>query len=496
MGHAVDRDHFEEEEYHLFEQRLQQNLAALELILMRPGFGQGATTLGAELEVSIVDSHFQALPVNRQALAQNLDSHIQLELDRFNLEFNLDPVDAEGQPFSTIQCQLENAIARLDKLVRPLGGRVVPIGILPTLTVDQLQADALTDLPRYKALDNGIRRLRQGGPFNIQIDGAEPLSLTCEAVSLEGANTSYQVHLRVNPDKFADTFNAAQLATPVVLSVAANSPTYVGHLLWDETRVALFKQAIDGRRSNPADWRRAARVPFGHGWIRKSALENFAESVALHPCILPQLSAEDPLARLEQNELPSLHELRLHQGTVWQWNRAIYDPAYSGHLRIEMRALPGGPTPVDMAANTALLIGLTFGLRQNIDYLLSRFPFQYADYNFYRAAQDGLDAVLLWPTACGNSPKEIRADELLKQMLPVAQQGLKIIGVSQSEIEQMLALIAQRLHLGISPARWQRRMLSKLDQRMPRSQALARLLQLYLDEAATGKPVSEWTLSI
>ena len=494
MGRAVDRDQFEEEEYRLFEQRLQQNLAALELVLQRPGFGRGATTLGAELEVSIVDEQYQALPVNRQALSQSLDEHVQLELDRFNLEFNLDPVAAAGSPFSTIQHQLEDAIAQLNSLVQPHGGQVVPIGILPTLTADQLQADALTDLPRYRALDNGIRRLRQGGPCSVKIDGAEPLSLTCEAVTIEGANTSYQAHLRVDPDEFADTFNAAQLATPLALCVAANSPTYVGHLLWDETRVALFKQAIDGRQANAADWRRAARVPFGHGWIRKSALENFAESVALHPCILPLLSAEEPLAQLEQNELPALHELRLHQGTVWQWNRAIYDPAYNGHLRIEMRALPGGPTPVDMAANTALLIGLTFGLRQNIDYLLPRFPFKYADYNFYRSAQDGLDAMLLWPTTDGNSPREVRASELLEQMLPVAEQGLEIIGVSRFEREQMLNIITERLRRGISPARWQRQVLTQLDNKMSRPQALRRLLQLYLQHAATGKPVSEWAL--
>lgn len=494
MGRAVDRDQFDEEEYTLFELRLQQNLTALEQLLLRPGFGQGATTLGAELEVSIVDDHYQALPVNRQALQRNIDSHIQLELDRFNLEFNLDPVPAEGGPFSKIEKQLTQAISQLNQAVSPLGGRVVPIGILPTLTVDDLQADAITDVPRFRALNNGIRRLRQGS-FNITIDGAEPLSLTCEAVSLEGANTSYQIHLRVGPDEFASTFNAAQLATPIVLSVAANSPTYVGHLLWDETRVALFKQVIDDRLPNPMDWRRAARVPFGHGWIRKSAFENFAESVALHPCILPLLSEEDPLAVVAQGDLPALHELRLHQGTVWQWNRAIYDPAYGGHLRIEMRALPGGPTPIDMAANTALLIGLTCGLREDIDRLLPRFPFNYADYNFYRSAQHGLDATLLWPTDGGNSPREVQAITLVQEMLPVAKKGLDSIGVSRAETERMLEVISERMRRDTSGARWQRRLLTQLGQRMPRAEALRELLALYLTYAEAGKPVSEWPQS-
>lgn len=493
MGRAIDRDHFEEEDYRLFEQRLRENLAALELLLLRPQFGQGATTLGAELEVSVVNDKYHALPINHRALAKDLDTHIQLELDRFNLEFNLDPVPLIGAPFSVIQEQLETALQRLDQLVAPLGGRVVPIGILPTLTATQLQAHAITDIPRFKALNYGIRRLRRG-TFHIDIDGAEPLSLTSEAIALEGANTSYQIHLRVDPAKFADTFNAAQMATPIALSIAANSPIFVGHLLWDETRVALFKQATDGRRQDSGEWRRAARVPFGHGWIRRSAFENFAESVALHPSILPLSSDEEPLALIEKGLLPSLHELRLHQGTVWQWNRAIYDPTCGGHLRIEMRALPGGPTPVDMAANTALLIGLTFGLRQDIDHLLPSFPFKYADYNFYRAAQDGLDATLLWPAARGTSPREISARQLIEETLPVAERGLEIIGVHRDEREQMLGIISKRVLRGITGARWQRQVLSQLDDKMSRPLALSRMLQLYLERASAGQPVSEWSL--
>jgi hypothetical protein len=64
---------------------------------------------------------------------------------------------------------------------------------------------------------------------------------------MEGANTSFQVHLRVDPDRFASHFNAAQLATGPALAVAGNSPTFLGHPLWEETRVALFKQAVDDR---------------------------------------------------------------------------------------------------------------------------------------------------------------------------------------------------------------------------------------------------------
>lgn len=48
-------------------------------------------------------------------------------------------------------------------------------------------------------------------------------------VSLAGANTSFQLHARVEPAKFVDLRTAAQLATAPVLAVAGNSPFFLGH---------------------------------------------------------------------------------------------------------------------------------------------------------------------------------------------------------------------------------------------------------------------------
>jgi hypothetical protein len=42
--------------------------------------------------------------------------------------------------------------------------------------------------------------------------GAEPLQLTNEHITAEGANTSFQVHVRVAPGEFTRVFNAARRA--------------------------------------------------------------------------------------------------------------------------------------------------------------------------------------------------------------------------------------------------------------------------------------------
>jgi hypothetical protein len=236
----------------------------------------------------------------------------------------------------------------------------------------------------------------------------------------------------VPPARFADVFNGAQLATAPALAVAANSPTFLGHRLWHETRVALFKQAVDDRGG---DTSRESRVGLGSEWVREGALEIFARNVERHEPLLPVVAEEDPLERVRAGGVPQLTELRLHQGTVWHWNRAVYDPVDGGHLRVELRSLPAGPTTPDMLANTAFLVGLTLGLAADADAWTGGMPFARVEHNFYRAAQQGLDATLAWTDGPGGEPIELRAAELVRRLLPIARKGLEDFGVEPAECE-------------------------------------------------------------
>ncbi len=487
MARDLNTDQFTDADFARFAQRLTTQLGQLRAVLDTPGFGEGATTLGAELELCIIDRHGKALPVNRALLAKHLDPHLTLEIDRFNLEYNLTPVAARGRPFAALQLELHNALASLNRTATTFDGRIVPVGILPTLTEDDLSQDALTDLPRYRALNEGLRRIRHA-PFEVRIDGEDPLTLHSPDIALEGANTSFQVHLRVAPSDFARMYNAAQLATPIALAVSANSPIFLGHQLWDETRVALFKQSLDYRDLDATRWRAPARVGFGHGWVRRDVWEVFAESVALFAPILPL--CEDGLA--DTGSVPALRELRLHQSTVWRWNRAIYDPGEGGHLRIEMRALPAGPTPLDMAANAAFLIGLTVGLSSRVDDLLSGLPFALAEWNFYRAAQHGVDARVVWPTATAPSPVERSVSTLARELLPVAEEGLNSLGVEEEEITRLLRVIRERIESRQTGARWMRAGLDRARRTHDVPAALADVVEGYVARAATGRPVHEW----
>ena len=492
MGLEIDREDFDDADRRQFATRLEDDLVALEALLERPGFGLGPLSLGAELEVSLIDAAGHPLGLNRTILAETLDPRVTLEVDRFNLEINTRPTLLAGHPLRVLAAELVGALAELARAAAPHGGRVATIGILPTLRAEDLTASALTDSRRYRALSASIRRLREK-PFSVCIEGEDRLVTTADDVTLEGASTSLQLHLRVAPAAFAPTYNAAQIATAPALAAAGNSPLFLGHRLWEETRIALFRQSVDERGDAGEEEWRPARVSFGHGWVRRGALELFAESAGLYAPLLPLVGSEDPLGCVRSGGVPALDELRLHHGTVWRWNRAVYDPAGGGHLRIELRALPAGPTLADMMANTAFLVGLTLGLAPAAERLVQRMTFGHARRNFYRAARDGLAAELLWPADDAPSPRPVAARTLILALLPRARAGLLAGGVSPDEVERALGVLAARVERGATGARWQRRALAALERdRRCRAEASAAMLERYLAASASGRPVHEW----
>jgi len=492
MGTDIDQEEFGESDYSRFAERLGQCLSALGQLLERPGFGVGPTTVGAELELFLVDDAARPLPRNQAIRAAAADPRVTLELNRFNLELNASPVLLAGRPFAALGGELNVLLDRVADAAKDHAGRLALIGILPTLSQADLGPGLMTDVPRYRALSSGLRRLRQD-PFRIRIAGEDPLELASEDVALEGANSSFQVHLRVNPADFTRTYNAVQLATAPALAVSGNSPTFLGHRLWEETRIAVFKQSVDDRQSH-GPRRRLARTTLGTGWLRGGALELFTESIRLHQPLLPVVGGLK-LSGGAGWQPPPLDELRLHQGTVWRWNRAIYDPALGGHLRIEMRALPAGPTVIDMLANAAFLIGLSLWLAGQDQQWTYALPFERADHGFYRAAQQGLSAQLSWPAGHRDQMRTVAAAKLVAELVPAARQGLLQAGVTAAEADRLLEVISGRTASGQTGAVWQRATLAAAKRRHDRERALAVMLDRYLQYAETGRPVHTWPVA-
>lgn len=491
MGEEIESERFGADDHQRFGQRCRDGLGVLSALLERPGFGDGPPSVGAELEIGLVDAHARPMRANHAVLAAADDARLEVELDRFNLELNSTPAPLAGRPLSAIAADLADGLVVLERAAASVGARAIAVGILPTLRLDDLGPAAMSDSPRFRALSAGLRELR-GGPFRIEIEGIEPLRMEWDDLTLEGAATGLHVHLRVPPSAFAAAFNAAQTAVAPVLAAATNSPLLLQHLLWHETRVALFGQAVDDRAPIGAAWL-PSRAAFGHGWIA-GPLEPFAESVALHVPILPVVAGEDSAAILAAGGTPALDELRLHHGTVWRWNRAVFAPGDDPHLRIEMRALPAGPSLIDMQANVAFLVGLTVALAPQMEWMARSMPFEFARRNFYAAARHGLDAVLLWPSAEAPSPRPWPAAELIARLLSVARVGLTGFGVDPAECDALLGVVAARTASGVTGSVWQRRTLAALEPGRTRTAALSAMTEAYLERSNSGAPVHEWSI--
>ncbi len=303
----------------------------------------------------------------------------------------------------------------------------------------------------------------------------------------EAACTSTQFHLQTSPDSFAAYWNASQAIAGVQLAVSANSPYLLGRELWRETRIPLFEQATDTRSEELKAQGVRPRVWFGERWIT-SVFDLFEENVRYFPALLPIIDDEDPVEVLESGGTPKLAELRLHNGTIYRWNRPVYDISQGvPHLRVENRLLAAGPTVADIVANAAFYFGLARSLAHSGRPIWSQMSFAAAEENFHTAARQGIDAQLFWP-GVGQVPV---TELVLRRLLPLAHSGLEAWGVPTAERERLLGIIEQRCLTGITGAEWfvdrmQRRA------RMERYDALRATTLEYREAMHTNEPVHTW----
>src|ERR1051325_4622694 len=362
MGEHNVEQQVDEKKSRAFMKALLQDLSALAFMLENGYIESGVTRIGAEQEMFLIDRHLRPASVSLEVLEHAHDPRLTTEIARFNLEANLSPLQLERNCFSRMEQELVEVIDVARNSAATQGADVLLSGILPTLQKSDLTLDNLTPVPRYHELDRGVIGMR-GGPLSIHIKGLDELYLSHDNIMMESCNTSFQVHFQSNAKEFANHYNVAQAITAPMLAAAVNSPLLFGQRLWQETRVALFQHSTDERSRPQMARNQPTRVNFGDGWLDNSIIELFQEQIVRFRPIMISEPDENPFAVLARGELPSLSALRMHNGTVWRWNRGCYGVSDGvAHLRIENRALPSGPTVVDEIANSAFFTGLMLGL--------------------------------------------------------------------------------------------------------------------------------------
>ncbi|HAF15692.1 MAG TPA: hypothetical protein DCK93_07420 [Blastocatellia bacterium] len=491
MGEHNVEEKCDERKLHEFTQALLADLRALAFMLEHGCIESGVRRVGAEQEMFIVDRNLRPAPLAMEVLERAGDDRLTTEMARFNLEANLTPLELTGRCFHLMHEELKEVVAKARLSATELGADVLLAGILPTLRVSDLTLANLTPLPRYHELNRAVTRLR-GGPFSIHIKGLDELQLTHDNMMMESCNTSFQVHFQVNPSEFVVTYNIAQAITAPVLAAAVNSPLLFGHRLWQETRLALFQHSADARSRNQLARSQPTRVGFGEQWLKHSVIELLHNQIARFRAIMITRPDEDPMQVLARGEIPLLSALRMHNGTVWPWNRACYGVNDGvAHLRIENRALPSGPTMIDEIANAAFFIGLMLSLPVEYGDISKRMIFDDAKANFFRAARHGLNAQFNWIDGKSYSASALILDHLLS----LARQGLESAGVDTSDIDRYLGVIDERVQSGQTGARWTLKSLSATAGPGPKDMSFRELTATMLQLQKEGKPVHTWPIN-
>jgi CBS domain-containing protein/gamma-glutamyl:cysteine ligase YbdK (ATP-grasp superfamily) len=491
MGEHHIEQQLDEQKSQAFMKALLEDLRALESMIETGRFETGVARIGAEQEVFLVDGNMRPAPISLEVLDCAKDSRLTTEIARFNLEANLTPLPLAGSCFQQMERELKELLSLVRKSAETFGADVLLSGILPTLQKSDLTLENLAPIPRYSQLNEGVMRLR-GGPFSIHIKGLDELQITHDNVMMESCNTSFQVHFQTSPAEFASRYNIAQAITAPVLAAAVNSPLLFGHRLWQETRVALFQHSIDSRTRNQMARSQPTRVSFGDRWLKNSVVELFHDQISRFRPIMITEPDEDPFQVLTRGEVPLLSALRMHNGTVWRWNRACYGVADGvAHLRIENRALPSGPTVQDEMANAAFFVGLMVALPHEYGAIAKRLSFDDAKENFFAAARYGVNAQLRWLDG-----KSLSATSLiLHDLLPLARAGLQQSKVDSSDIDKYLGVLEERVRSGQTGAQWMLNSLTALNGSEPIDMRTRTLTAAILARQKEGKPVHEWKLA-
>jgi gamma-glutamyl:cysteine ligase YbdK (ATP-grasp superfamily) len=491
VGDEVAATVFTGEDRKRYREKVKRCLDVFARMLSESRFDGDRRSIGLEIELNITEETGDPALANQHVLEMIADPAWQTELAQFNIEINIPPASLGDGVMRELETAVRASLNHAEEGAQKAHARLCMVGILPTLSEGALDGSVLSANPRYALLNEQIFAAR-GEDLQISITGPERLSTFADTIAPEAACTSVQLHQQVKPETFAARWNAAQTIAGVQVAIGANSPFFFGRELWRETRIALFEQATDTRPEELKAQGVRPRVWFGERWIT-SIFDLFEENVRYFPALLPVCDDEDPAETLDAGGVPKLAELRLHNGTVYRWNRPIYDVVRGQpHLRVENRVLPAGPTVVDTMANAAFYYGLVRVISEDERPIWSRMSFSAAEENFHAGARDGIDARLYWP-GLGEVPA---AELVLRRLLPLAHEGLDRWGLDAADRDRLLEIIERRCVTMRNGAAWQSAIFHQLyeDRGMERHDALREMTVRYREHMHANEPVHTWPL--
>lgn len=478
MGKEIENKGFTAEEIAEFRHRLQAETQLVESWFKTNAFKRDQHMTGIELEAWLVNENMLPDPFNDVFLEELALDQVVPEIAKFNFELNSHPYPLQGDAFSRLEKELQHLWKTCENKAQEHDKHALLIGTLPTLRPHMLDMQYLSAQNRYAVMNQQVMKMRDGKPLYIRLEGKDHLYMYMDSVIAECAATSLQIHLSVNQDQAKRYYNASILAAPFLIAISANSPYFFGKELWDESRIAVFEQAVDLHATNKKG-QDIRRVTLGNGYIQESLFELYEENTHDYPILLAELDSD--------YDVNKLAHMQLHNGTIWRWNRPIIsrDKAGIPQLRIEQRCPSAGPTIIDSIANAAFSIGL-------VDYLANHevvpediISFDEAEHNFYKASRQSFFCKVRWIDGRLHDMRDL----LLYEIYPHVKQALLKRGMNQTDVSTYLdGVIYPRLEKCVNGTVWQKAFIHMHGKRFQE------LLESYVANQYTGRPVHSWEL--
>ncbi len=475
MGAEISQTEFTNSDYVDFKSTLKKETLLLGQWLKSQYFCDKGYSFGAELESWIVNKNTRPSAKNNEIIEGLKHPQVVHELSKYNIEINSTAYDLSSDVFQKIHNNLTDIFSQCNSMAEKNQSQLMLVGTLPHLKLDEIGLSSMTPKNRFQALNNQLFNSQSHSKSEIYITGKDELRVSNTNIMAASATTSFQVHWKIPISKAVQSYNAAQVASSIVVALSANSPFLFGKELWEESRIPLFEHTIS---SSPFLTKNkfSGRTGFGSKYISDSVFSYFLENFLNHNVILPKSLTP---------ELKNFTHLNLHNGTIWRWNRPIIGHNDDGtpHIRIEHRAQAAGPTLLDSTANMAFFIGLSHSLAKSGIPMEFQLPFVLAERNFYKAAKKGLSAKISWLSGEQKSIKDLIISDLLDQ----SAQGLRSLGIDEKDVELYIYdIIKNRVLTDQTGSQWQKNELNK------NGKDFNKLCEKYISNQNSGEPVHKW----
>ncbi|HEV2935831.1 MAG TPA: glutamate--cysteine ligase, partial [Streptosporangiaceae bacterium] len=144
MGRDIQAITITGEDRRKYRDKVRRSLDAFARMLRERVFDENPSMVGQEIELNLVDARGMPSMRNADVLDAIADPAWATEVGQFNLEINVPPRNLDGDAFAGLEREVRADMNAAEAKARGVGSHLVMIGILPTLSEQDVNQEAMS----------------------------------------------------------------------------------------------------------------------------------------------------------------------------------------------------------------------------------------------------------------------------------------------------------------------------------------------------------------